>query len=737
MNNTYKSLALFVIKAGLYIIPFIPLYISQSLFFPYITGKAFVFRALVEIVFAAWVFLAIFYKEYRPQWTTLLKAIALFILVVTLATIFGVNPSRAFWSNFERMEGLISYLHLFAYFLVLGHVFKKSDWVVFFNLFIVAGLAENIYALTQKLGYLPSPQGGFRVDGTIGNPTYLAAYLIFVAAFSGWLFLQTANKFARYFYGAMAAFSLLSIYFTATRGAAVALVAGGVVGILLYLWLVQPKTDREKWYRKLAIAGLVLIVVGSASVKIFKDSSVVKNSEVLSRFAAISFSEARTRFTIWKMGLAGAKEHPVLGWGPEGYPVIFAKYYQPSLYSQEPWFDRSHNIIFDWLINAGVLGLLSYLGVLGAAAYAIRKLYKEKRFSPEEAILFAVLLLVYFLQNLFVFDQLATYMSYFAVLAYLQSSASGLVPAVAQPAKEKSKSYSAFSPSEYGAITAGALLVPLALVMYFVNVRPYLANKSLLNALKVQNTSDFEGAYRSYEKALSYNTLGTQETREQLARFSIAVGGLPQVDAAFKDTILRRTLLEVEKGVRENEFDPRAYLFAGMVYGRVGLNDQAIAILHEALKLSPRKQQIYFELADAYLKKGDNAEAVRALEKTFNDAPGFEMARINLAAAYIINNEQEKADRLLMEYYKTVNVGDEILVQAYSAVKNYPRLLGIWQALAAKDPSNTRTRVSVAGAYLLTGQKDAAIRELEAAIELNPNFKSEGEAYIAQIRNAP
>jgi O-antigen ligase/Tfp pilus assembly protein PilF len=735
MNNTYKSFALFIVKAGLYIVPLIPLYISQSLFFPYITGKAFVFRALVEIAFTAWVFLAIFWKEYRPQWTTLVKSVTLFILVVTLATIFAVNPLRAFWSNFERMEGLVAYLHLFMYFLVLGHVFKKSDWIVFFNLFVLAGLAENIYALIQKLGYLPSPQGGFRVDGTIGNPTYLAAYLIFIAAFSGWLFLQTTNKFARYFYGVMVAFSLLTIYFTATRGAAVALVAGGILGIGLYLWLMQPKTDRERWYRKLAITGLVLILLGSASVKVFKDSSVVKNSEVLSRFAAISFSEARTRFTIWSMAWQGVKERPLLGWGPEGFVIVFPKYYKPSLYAQEPWFDRSHNIVFDWLINAGILGLFAYLSVLATAAYVVWKLYKERRFVLEETILLAVLLVVYFLQNLFVFDQLATYMSYFAVLAYLQSHLATSASIAPQSPKDKQKS-SQLSPSEYGAVAAIALLAPLALSMYFINAKPYFANKNLLNALKVQNTSDFQGAYVSYEKALSYGALGAQEAREQLARFSIAVGGLSEVDAAFKDKILRRTLIEVEKGVRENALDPRAYLFAGMVYGRVGLNDQAIAILHKALELSPQKQQIYFELADAYLKKGDNAEAVRTLEKTFNDAPRFEMARINLAAAYIINNEQAKADQLLIDYYGTVNVPDDILVQAYSAVKNYPRLLGIWQALVERDPSNTRTRVSLAGAYLLTGQKEMAIQELETAIALNPQFKAEGEVYIAQIRNA-
>jgi tetratricopeptide (TPR) repeat protein len=187
--------------------------------------------------------------------------------------------------------------------------------------------------------------------------------------------------------------------------------------------------------------------------------------------------------------------------------------------------------------------------------------------------------------------------------------------------------------------------------------------------------------------------------------------------------------------VTENNLDPRAYLFLGMVYGRVGLNDQAIQVLNKALELSPEKQQIYFELADAHLKKEDYAGAVRILEKTFNAEPRFRLARMNLAAAYILNGEQGKADQLLLEEFGTVNVADQILTQAYSAVQDYGRLRGIWQAFVDQDPFNTQYRVSLAGAHLLLGMKEEAISQLEEAIRLDPSFKAQGEAYIQQIRN--
>lgn len=730
MQNTYRNTTLWIAKISLFAVPIIPLYIAQGLFFPYITGKAFLFRLLVEVAFFAWVFLAIFYKEYRPQKNPLLIAVTAWLGVVVLATIFSANPFRSFWSNFERMEGLVAYLHHFAYFLVLGHVFTKKDWLVFFNVFVIAGVYENFYAFLQWLGKIPSPQGGFRVDGTIGNPAYLAAYLTFIAGFCALLWLNVKSAFAKYFYVFVGAWSLLTIYFTATRGAYVALLAGAFVGAALYLLLVKAVNDRQRLFKKIAIAGLALAVLLPIGLRLAKDAPLVKSNPVLSRFASISLSDAATRMTIWQMGLKGVKDRPLLGWGPEGFIIVFPKYYQPSLYAQEPWFDRSHNIIIDWLISAGVLGLIAYLSILYFAVLTVWREYRKNNFSPQMAILLWVMILVYFVQNLFVFDQIATYIGFFALIAYLYGAS------VAEKRSELAGKTSGWNINSDGPLAAIILLLIFIPFAYVTNARPYLANKNLLNALKLQGAAaTIESANQSYEKAMSYNTLGNQEIREQFARFAISIGGSSQFDANFRDQVLRRAIAEAEQGVVENNLDPRAYLFLGMVYSRVGLNDQAIAVLNKALELSPKKQQIYFELADAHLKKEDYAGAIAVLEKTFNDEPRFRMARMNLAAAYILGGEQAKADQLLLEEFGTVNVADDILVQAYSAVQDYGRLLGAWQAFVERDPRNAQYRVSLAGAYMLLGARAEAISQLEEAIRLDPGFKAQGDAYIQQIRN--
>jgi hypothetical protein len=65
------SVAKWVALGALFLIPFLPLVVANDMFFPFITGKNFWFRILVECALGAWVLLAIADPAYRPKfsWT--------------------------------------------------------------------------------------------------------------------------------------------------------------------------------------------------------------------------------------------------------------------------------------------------------------------------------------------------------------------------------------------------------------------------------------------------------------------------------------------------------------------------------------------------------------------------------------------------------------------------------------------------------------------------------------------
>jgi O-antigen ligase len=106
--------------------------------------------------------------------------------------------------------------------------------------------------------------------------------------------------------------------------------------------------------RRVALPAIIAVVVLVGGFWLMSGTDFVQKSPVLSRFTNLSWADRTidSRLTIWQMGWQAVKERPVLGWGPENFIVIFSKYYQPKLWNQEPWFDRSHNIYLDWLINA-------------------------------------------------------------------------------------------------------------------------------------------------------------------------------------------------------------------------------------------------------------------------------------------------------------------------------------------------------------------------------------------------
>src|SRR3989344_9358696 len=159
-----------LIVGGLFLLPLTPHIVSTSLLFPFIAGKAFFFRIIVEIIFGAWILLALFEPKYRPRRSALLIVLTAWFALITLAGLVGPNFYHSFWSNFERMEGIVSYLHLLAYFIILISVLKTEKlWWWFFHL----SLAVSFVIGCLAIGQLFRAGVGTRLDTTFGNPIYL------------------------------------------------------------------------------------------------------------------------------------------------------------------------------------------------------------------------------------------------------------------------------------------------------------------------------------------------------------------------------------------------------------------------------------------------------------------------------------------------------------------------------------------------------------------------------------
>ncbi len=730
------------LKAGLFILPILSLIVAGSFFFPFITGKNFFFRIMVEVLFFLWVFVACFDKKYRPTKSPVLIALAATLFFLTLATIFGVNPYRSFWSNFERMEGLVGHIHLFAYFLVLASILRKEkDWKWFFTSLLGVSFVLTVYGFLQHFGVLAIHQGSTRLDATLGNATYYAIFMIFHLFIVSLLFYWSKNKWIRSGLAVLFALDVLLVFLTATRGAILGLFGGSLIFALLMLFF----NFKKKKVRYAALGILGALVLTLALFLLLKNTSFVQKNSALSRLASISFTETtvESRFTIWKMATKGFLERPFLGWGPENFNLVFNKYFEPKLWPQEPWFDRAHNIIFDWLISGGILGFLAYWSIWAAAIYIIIKAYKKKLFSPVETSLVFALFAAYAFHNIFVFDNLTSYFLFFSVLGYLhfkhgEIGESGRVLSEEAPfGKRPAKEIKEIGALSYLTITLA--FVGVVFSLYFINIKPILAGRQLITTLgemqaKGANVNFMLG---EFDKVFSYNTFGSLEAREQLGSYAGQVFSVQGISQEDKNKALSKAIEEMEKQVVVLPNDARAYVFLATLYTKAGRLNEAMKTGIRAVELSPNKQQIRFVLADVYLSSGQYDKAVEVLKAAYDLDRTYSEAAKNLLIATILQNKPGEADKLSDEFTKTLGPGfanDMRFVNVYAKVGNYQRVKEIWLVAVAQDPNNAQLHVSLAATYFQLGDKENTIKELEKAAELNPDFKQQAESYINEIK---
>lgn len=715
-----------IVLVGIFAIPFIPFIVSSELFFPFITGKNFAFRILVEILFASWLLLALRDVSYRPSFSWILTAIAAFVGIIALADIFGAYPAKSIWSNFERMEGLVTLVHLLLYFIVAGTVLSTEKlWTRFFNTSVVASVIMALYGLLQIAGVFIINQGGVRLDGRLGNATYLAIYMVFHIFITAMLLLKWRGKnLIRYIYATAILLQLITLYFTATRGAILGLFVGVFVSTLL-IALFGKEYPRLRKTSAALLIGLVLVVIGFVAVK---DTAFIKSNSVLSRLSTISLEEGSTRFTIWGMALQGVKERPILGWGQGNFNIVFNKYYDPSLYGQEQWFDRVHNIVFDWLIAGGILGFLAYISIFLALLYHLW-IRRTASLSILDRSLLTGLMAAYIFHNLFVFDNIVSYILFFTILAYVYH-------ATRQAVSEKS-----FMAKNLNQGTIERLLTPLVIVVfifsvYVVNVKGLLTASNLIRGLAQQE----EGLGTNLEfikKALAYDSFGQQEVREQLIRMSNSFVSL-DIDLGLKQEFFDLATSEMGKQIVEAPNDARTEFFLGALYANYGRRVDAETHFKRAIELSPNKQPIILELGRSYLNEKRYEEALEMLKRASELDPAYEQGHVLYAIGALQSGNVKLADQILLDNFGTVlysnSNSDDRLLRTYLDLGFKDRVLGIVENRATMDPNNLDAQLQLVAAYVEIDNIRQAILELERLTVEYPSFLEQGEEIIRELR---
>ena len=656
--RTFENALRWITIIGAFCLPFIVFYVATSLFFPFITGKNFAFRIIVEIMTSSWLGLALISSEYRPRRSWILAAFTAFVFIIAIANAQGVYPFKSFWSNFERMDGWITLIHLLAYLVVSVSVLTTERlWRSLFQLSLGISVCVGMYGFLQLLGLRAVGQGGAtgltaRLDGTLGNAIYLAVYMLFHVFFAALLWAQEwserrvgKRKLISFVYGFIIFFDTLILCFSGTRGTILGLIGGAILAALLYM-LLAPEA---KTVRNYVLASLFVLFVFSVMLWAARDTEAVKRVGFLVRLANISVNDPTIQSRFMNIGMAwqGFKERPLLGWGQENYAVVFDKYYDPRMHNAEPWFDRVHDSIFDWLVAGGILGLAGYLSIFAATLWA---LWRSKAFKLAEAVILTGLIAGYFFHNLFVFDNVTSYILFATTLGYIAWRSGEATDA-------KRIVESDFVPRAALPVTALGAIIFIGALGWYGNAAALAQNRTLITALIDMQQSTPEQTLVDFKKAISYGAMGTQEAREQLIQAASQAAG-SKISTDIKQQYFTFAAQEMTAQTKDSPLDARFPLFLGILYNSYGDYADANTALQKAHELSPKKQSILIQLAQNAQARNDDAAVLAHLKLAYDALPENIEARIYYAAALIRANQDGLADQVLAPVIKTGQAAD-------------------------------------------------------------------------------
>lgn len=536
---------------------YIPLLVEVEMYFSWAGPKGLYFMAFVQLAFFSWLILAFHDSQYRPKKNIILTLFSVFMILAGLSTILGVDPSRSFWSNHERMTGFVFWIHLFAFFLVSFSFFKKkTDWI---KLFFISCASASLVAVISILDVANIIEILSRQHGsTFGNTSFMGTYLLLNVFLTIYLFLKTKGGL-RLISAIFFILIFLGLLTNAGGRAALGSFAIGLV-LLLFLYFFFNKEGIIKKGSALILVLMLIVGLAGVFINLFPFTNF---SQTILEQTGLGTIGGRT--TVGQKAWEGIIERPLLGWGTENFNLVFYRHYNPCtrlpICAVDTHFDRAHNFVFDYLVSFGVLGFLALMSIPIFLIFNLFKVYlKNDKLSFWEPAIIFITLTTYFVQALTVFGTPGSYMMFVLIIGF---GTFLLIEDKKIDQKEKEINY----------FLIGAIV--LIFFFTFINfvINPIKSSKYIVHARFIAPHGSNE-KIETYKKALELSPLGKYETRILLAsdlKSIIQTNDFEEAltDPSFRDIFFQSfdfAIVELKKSTEQSPYDYFTYLKLGELY---------------------------------------------------------------------------------------------------------------------------------------------------------------------------
>lgn len=315
-----------------------------------------------------------------------------FLLSSLLSTAFSSHPYTSFWGYYTRFnDGLLPTLVFAVIYFVCKNSLKPADYFSLMKVGALTVFPISAIGVMQHFGW----ETGLveRVYSTLGQPNWLAQYLVMILPFILYLFVVEFSVF----WGLAFLIGFSCLWFTYSMS--------GILGFTLVTLVFIGIGIYKKMFTKAAFARflgifLVCFLVATSNLGLFKDKLADTFKDLNKAGVALEKKEVIEsgnngsgdpnnleitdanagdykvsdpgfiRLGLWKGSMNLFLSSPkvfLIGTGLETFPYTFQPFRLGSLNYSSEWdyvFNKPHNYYLETLTEAGLLGFLAYLFLL-------------------------------------------------------------------------------------------------------------------------------------------------------------------------------------------------------------------------------------------------------------------------------------------------------------------------------------------------------------------------------------
>lgn len=709
-----------IIRWGFYLLfILVPLILTPWNYELFEYNKMMVTYALTAVILGAWIIKMIDARQFRIARTPLDIPLWLFGASQLVSAFFSIDPHVSWFGYYSRFNGgmfsVLSYTVLYyafvSNFTEIVPVAKKANLIpsVAFRLtrlvkvILTTAAVISIYGVLEHFGidknlWVQDVQS--RVFSTLGQPNWLAAYLVALVPATFALVLSSEKKINlnAVTWGAVSVLFFVVTLFTRSRSGYAGLAAGDILfwGLLILPGLFKrSKGNQSSALQRFTIPFIIfhavfLLIVFFNGIYIDQIDKWVTLQGWKDRFAHKQIPTPKTQAavtgtalesggtesgTIRKYVWQGAvnawrasTKNMIIGTGTETFAFAFYRYRPAGHNLTSEWdflYNKAHNEYLNYLATTGLFGLGTYLLLIGAFIFwFIRRSLNRlpEKGAPHdttalETALFAGWVSV-LVTNFFGFSVVIMQLILFlfpAVIITLARAGNTHENVRIFPIK--------ISSSVIRYVLFAFVLATLSLL--FGLYRFWRADTFYATGNRLGRSGQNPQAQQLDSQAIALNP-GEPVYHDDLSSVlaSLSLSAAQEKNATLAADLAKRSLAESNIAITTspqnvNFWKTRTKLFYTFSSFDPTLNTSAIQALEKAQTLSPNDPKIYYNLAILYGRDGNNDKALELLNKAKTLKADYRDAYFGLYVFYTELKQPAEAKAELQEYLDKVDPNDK------------------------------------------------------------------------------